>query len=246
MKTLIATLLISICLTQAFAFDESYSDYDKIIKRVIKETKLDPVALKKDSLNIQEFLDSAAEVTLSNYRLLENEARLAFLINVYNASILQLISQEYPISTIDELTTKVGNPWEYEYISIFNDFISLNDIENKMIFKWFDEPLAHFAVSSISISSPPFRTEPYRGDKIKAQMEDQASYFISKADHCNRYEKDENKLYLSPIFKWYRKDFGESDRELTTFIAKYNKKVRIGKNPSIEFLPFDWKINYVD
>ncbi len=116
MRFIISTTLIFLCLTQAFAFDESYSDYDKILVRVINESKLDPIALQADSLNIDIFLNSAAEVTLSDYRLWENNDRLAFLINIYNTSILQLISQEYPISTIGDLTEEIGNPWEYEFI----------------------------------------------------------------------------------------------------------------------------------
>jgi Protein of unknown function, DUF547 len=245
MRFIISTILIFLCMTQVFAFDESYLDYDQILKRVIKESKLDPVALHADSLNIDVFLKSAAQVTLSDYRLWENNDRLAFLINVYNASILQLISQKYPITTIGDLTEEVGNPWEYKFISIFNDYVSLNDIESKMIFKWFDGPLAHFAISSISYSSPPFRAEHYNGKKIETQLEDQAKQFIAKRDHCNRYDKVENILYLSSMFKWFRKDFGVSDRDLITFIANYNKEVILENNPVIKYLPFDWNINFV-
>ncbi len=130
-------------------------------------------------------------------------------------------------------------------LSILGDYVSLNDIENKMIFKWFHRPLAHFALSSISFSSPPFRSEYYNGEKIETQLDDQAKQFIAKFVHCNRYDKDENVLYLSSLFKWFRADFGVSDRDLTIFIAEYNEEVVIEIDPTIIFLPFDWKIDYV-
>ncbi len=70
----------------------------------------------------------------------------------------------------------------------------------------FNEPRIHVALVCAAISCPPLRNEPYRAEKLDAQLDDQVRQFL-KSPHGFRINKKEGRVYLSSVFKWYGKVF---------------------------------------
>jgi hypothetical protein len=67
----------------------------------------------------------------------------------------------------------------------------------------------------------------------------------------NRYLQDTDTLVLSPIFGWYKDDFG-GKTALRDFYAEFGPKTAVrsmqtalksGKEPIIEFSKYDWTLN---
>ncbi len=60
---------------------------------------------------------------------------------------------------------------------------------------------------------------------------------------------DRSRVYLSSIFKWFRKDFEADGRSLVEFIAPYVPEdgraflEEQGEGVSIRFLKYDWSLN---
>ena len=54
-------------------------------------------------------------------------------------------------------------------------------------------------------------------------------------------------LHLSPIFKWYREDFGKSDAEIIRFVADYfppkTAEALRGGGFKIHYTEYDWSAN---
>ncbi len=73
------------------------------------------------------------------------------------------------------------------------------------------------AMVCAAIGCPPLRNEPYVGEKLDCQLDDQTRKFLANPE---KFKIDENTLGLSPIFKWFSDDF----------VTKYGSKQNIAKH----------------
>jgi hypothetical protein len=115
------------------------------------------------------------------------------------------------------------------------------------------------ALVCAAIGCPPLRNEPYTGDKLQEQLDDQIRRFLANSAKF-KVERADERIYLSPIFKWFASDFikkygpkknfsGQSQEEsaVLNFIASYLGKtqkdyVLTGKY-KIKYLKYDWSLN---
>ena len=115
--------------------------------------------------------------------------------------------------------------------------MSLNQIENEILRKEFQDPLIHFAIVCASLGCPVLRREPYTADQLDRQLDDQVLQFLQDPKKF-RYDSAKIELYLSPIFKWFKEDFTAGP---TAFIKKYWPG--ISENAKIRWLQYDWTLN---
>jgi hypothetical protein len=95
---------------------------------------------------------------------------------------------------------------------------------------------------------PPLRREAYTGAKLDAQLDDQARVFLLRSPAKNRVAISTKVAYLSPIFEWYREDFGSNDRELLAYLADFfpagtERDLLRGGDLNIEYTDYDWTLN---
>ncbi len=172
--------------------------------------------------------------------------RLAFLINLYNAATLQLIVDNYPVSSIKSLGGLARSPWSRDFVSLFGKVVSLDDIEHTIIRKEYAEPRIHFALVCAAKSCPPLREEAFVGERLDAQLTSQAEVFLRDATK-NRLDPASGTLQLSSIFKWYLQDFAKDPAGLVTYVTPFlqpgeqawlaDHKVRVS------YLEYDWSLN---
>jgi hypothetical protein len=165
---------------------------------------------------------------------------LAFWIDAYNALTLKLILDNYPVKSIKN----IGSPWKKTLITVEGRDLSLNDIENEVIRKEWDEPRIHFALNCASVSCPPLRAGAYTGAELDTQLEEQTRAFLADPAF-NRLDAGEGKLHLSKIFQWYREDFEGEDRTLVDWLRPYlpGLEGREDGDPKIDFGGYDWDLN---
>ena len=169
--------------------------------------------------------------------------KLAYWINAYNAFTVKLIIDHYPLKSIQDLHPTLKIPgirtvWHKEFFKIGGEKESLNDIEHKILRKKFDEPRIHFAINCASFSCPRLLNEAYMADKLENQLAKQASYFINDPDK-NKITSDS--IELSKIFSWFRGDFTK-EGTLIEFLNKYST-VKIEREATIKYLPYNWSLN---
>jgi hypothetical protein len=82
---------------------------------------------------------------------------------------------------------------------------------------------------------PPLRNEPYIGDKLQEQLDDQARRFLTNSAKF-KIERADSRIYLSPIFKWFAVDF----------IKKYGPKKNIGSYDKEESAVLNFIASYLD
>lgn len=224
-------------------------------------TEVDYAAMKLQHSELQVYLASLSAVTLDDFERFSKPKQLAFLINAYNAWTVDLILTEYPnIESIKDLGSFFKSPWNKDFIPLFGEIISLNNIEHDLIRgsedsdgePKYNEPRIHFAVNCASIGCPALRNEAYTAEKLEQQLEEQTIHFLSDKTR-NTVKKDE--LYLSSIFKWYEEDFEQGFREtysLSEFILLYSDAMTLSPahilalkddDMDIEFLSYNWELN---
>ncbi len=101
-------LLILILLSfNSYSFDHTHQKWQKTLddhlKRNEKQTFFNYGQLKKDNTNFEEYLKSLSSVKLEEYKKFNDNQKLAFLINAYNAFTVKLIIKNYPGKSIKDI-----------------------------------------------------------------------------------------------------------------------------------------------
>ncbi|MBK8700680.1 MAG: DUF547 domain-containing protein [Saprospiraceae bacterium] len=161
------------------------------------------------------------------------EEKMAFWINVYNAFTIKKVAGNYPIKSIMDLDN--GKTWDIVFIDIGHKKYSLNDIENEMLRKPFNDPRIHFALNCAAKSCPPLMASAYTPVQLAAQLEERTRTFLSNSSF-NTLET--NKAEVSRIFEWYATDFDP----LPDFLSRYGP-VKLKPGTKVKYKPYNWALN---
>ncbi len=164
----------------------------------------------------------------------ENE-RLAFWINAYNAFAIKLVCDNLPLKSINELGQGSVSARDIAWIEIGGKQYSLNQIEHEIIRKEFDEPRVHFALVCAAKGYPPLRSEAYVASRLDEQLDNNARAFLLDTTK-NRYDRETKTLYLSELLN----QKGHSTASAFVMEILGMKGVRPA---AIKFIPFDWSLN---
>lgn len=215
--------------------------YAALLKKHVKNNHVNYDGFKQDERLLDEYL---AILSHTNVKLLSKKSRFAFYINAYNAFTIKLVLTKYPaINSIKEVGSFFSNPWNQKFIPLQGKTISLDHIEHKILRSEFKDPRVHFAINCASKSCPPLRDEPYTGETLESQLNDQAENFIN--DKKNTFIK-EGTLFISKIFKWFETDFSDNPLLLIRRYANGELKEQLdssGENIKINYLDYDWTLN---
>ena len=225
-----------------FAEVPDHSIWDNLLEKYVTENgfvRYESLLDEQDSL--KKYLQVLSENPPQN--TWSRAEKLAYWINAYNAFTLDLILENYPLESINDIggwlqIPFVNSVFDKKFFEIGGEKMSLNNIEHGIIRKEFDEPRIHFAVNCASVSCPPLRREAYKAESLDRQLQEQAIRFIN--------DPDKNKigrvhLELSKIFQWYTGDF-KKNSTLIGFINRYTD-TGIDPDAKIDYLDYDWGLN---
>jgi hypothetical protein len=246
----------------------SYADYADALKTYVNDNGMVNYAgLKAHSEKLDAFLDSLAGLDRSVYDAWMEPAKITFWINAYNACTLKAIITHYPIQSSFLTSLKypknsirqIGGVWDKLEFSVMARPMTLDGIEHGVLRKEFHEARIHMALVCAAMGCPPLRNEPYAGDRLGDQLDDQARRFLSNPAKFRIAAKGDT-VYLSSIFKWFGDDFtarygveqGYGDhsavqRAVLHFISGYLGKEDADRlasgDYSISYLDYDWSLN---
>lgn len=233
----------SIALVESDSKPISHELWDSLLKKNVAANGLvNYKGFVQDSLALNKYIRLLSD-NHPNIKHWNEEERLAYWINAYNAFTVKLIIDNYPVKSIKDI--KKGIPfvntvWDIKFINIEGHEYDLNAIEHSIIRKRFDEPRIHFAINCASISCPPLHNEAFVAERIKTQLDGLAKSFINDPI---RNEVGTEKAELSKIFKWFKGDFTKKT-DLRTFINKYaNTPLKEGGD--ISYKDYNWNLNEV-
>ena len=220
-------------------------------------SRVDYAGAREDSAELKQWLAACAQVSESAFNEWGVPDRQAFLINLYNAAMIQKILQRYPnIDSVWEFGRIFNHPFKDRFVELFGERMSLDDIEHRRLRgnpALFD-PRVHFAVNCASKGCPPLRPTAFNGSSLDAALDEQASIFLSDRTK-NGMNQITNRLVLSPIFDWYAEDFGEPGVEgELAYLSRYAGSLGLDDDAvralnegsiQIEWSDYDWALNDV-
>lgn len=136
---------------------------------------------------------------------LAREQQLAFWINAYNASILALVAERMPVTSvldIDGAFTRVR-------FRVGRDDLTADEIEHGIV-RRFGDARAHFGLNCASVGCPPLRA--FDGVGLGGQLEDNGRRYLADEQRGARGDDHRDRILLSRIFQWFAGDFAPVGR----------------------------------
>lgn len=210
----------------------------------------------------QEIRDVFANASLKDFELAlnNNQKKLAFWVNVYNAYILEILKDN------PKLYEDRGNFFKNEQIPIAGDTISFAKIEHGIIRKsqweyglgrirkWFPNKLErklrvdkrdyriHFALNCGAKDCPPVAI--YEWERLDEQFNKGTKKYLSGS---TVYDESKKEVAVTSLFSWFRGDFG--GKSGVKKILKNLELIPTTKDIDISYKNYDWTLdldNYIE
>ncbi len=218
------------------SFDHQLLD-DVLKQHVDADGWADYAGLKTDSANLDQYIDTLASAP---FDALGRDAKLALLINAYNALTLRLILDHYPLKSIRDIPA--AQRWDAVRWKVGGRTLSLTQIEHEELRAKFSDPRIHFAINCASVGCPPLRPEAYDVARIDEQLDDQMRYTHSR-DRWLKLDRAGGVVHLTQLYKWYGGDFEQVAPSVLAYAAQHNANLKAAGNVDIAWLDYDWSLN---
>ncbi|GMQ84686.1 MAG: hypothetical protein BMS9Abin07_0250 [Acidimicrobiia bacterium] len=180
---------------------------------------------------------------------LTRDEALAYWINLYNAGALALAADA--IEENADSVLRVPGAFNDSWVTVGGESLTLTDVEHGKI-RRFGDPRIHAALVCGSVSCPTLRHEPYQGEIVEAQLDDQMRSFLAMGGAA--VDRDNGILRLSRVLLWYGRDLVAPDR-MPTLLPARRRSIGaavapwllpgdaswvLTTKPKVEFAPYDW------
>ncbi len=225
--------------SQGFLPKVGHAPWDALLKEFVNERHLvDYARFKREGWT--RLNGYVANLGQAGTQSLSPTEKKALLIDAYNAFTIQWILQNYPTESV----WVTPAPFTTARHRLGGELVSLDEIESKL--RAMGDPRIHAALVCAARSCPPLRREAYVADRLDKQLDDNVREWL--ANHTlNRFDPSRAEAKVSPIFKWYRKDFDAYPGGLEGFLKKYAAD-QVSQQPAdqrleVSFRDYDWGLN---
>ncbi|MEM6452667.1 MAG: DUF547 domain-containing protein [Cyanobacteria bacterium P01_D01_bin.105] len=212
-------------------------------------------ALQADRQGLDAYNASLALTPQETFDSWSEAEQLAVLINAYNSLTLKAIIDESPIK---DSIKDIRGVWRFNKHSFLQDKLTLNNIEHDIMRVDYNEPRLHAAIVCAAISCPYLRQEPFTGEDLDAQLDDQVRIFLSREEVLN-IDRENNVVSLSKIFDWFGQDWvptygveegfagSKNEQAVLNFISGYleedDRTYLEAGGYDIRYSDYDWALN---
>lgn len=245
-----------------------YSDFADALKINVDDVGMvNYKKLKAEPEKLRAFITELRNLDRKDFDKWSDNEKISFWLNAYNALTLKAIIDNYPIKSSffksriypKNSIRQIAGVWDKINFKVMGQNLTLGHIEHKILRVKFNEPGVHMAMVCAAMGCPSLRNEPYIGDKLQEQLDDQALRFLANPAKF-KITRADDRIYLSPIFKWFAADFikkygpkksiGRHNKDksaVLNFIASYLDKVQkdyvLAGKFKIKYLKYDWSLN---
>ena len=183
--------------------DDLHTPLDRILDTYVRDGYVYYNALKSGRAPLDRYVTSLDVAPEQLTRMTENDRR-AFWINAYNALVLRMVINAYPIrgKATTYPASSVGQlPGEFDKVKhrVAGQVLTLDEIEN-LIAAHGDARLL-LALGRGTIGSARLRSEVYRGARLDEQLTDAVKGFVRGARNF-RLDRDAATLKVTPLLSW--------------------------------------------
>jgi len=260
MTALLRAILLAACMLTAGGasaqFDHEHRAWTALLAKHVelldggRASRVRYAGFAADRAALREYLGALGAVSEAQYRAFTREQRMAFLVNAYNAHMIEKVLTRYPdIRSVWDFGKLIGNPFKDRFFTLLGRPMSLDGIEHDTLRApgAFDEPRIHFAVNCASVGCPMLREEAYAAARLERQLDDQTRRFLGDRTR-NRVDAAAGAVEVSKIFDWYGRDFGDvaawlgERAAMLTDVPGEQARLRAGRL-GVKFLEYEWALN---
>ena len=211
-----------------------HADLDALLAaHVDARGRVDYAALAQAPAGLDAYL---ARLATAPWASLSRDAKLALLINAYNAFTLRLILDHYPLDSIKDIAA--ADRWKAARWILAGETLSLDALEHERLRAHFREPRVHFALVCASVGCPPLRAEAYTAARLEGQLDAQARRVLAKDSEWLQVSGE--RVALTPIFLWYSGDFEQVAGSVEAYARRY---VELPDDAAMGWGRYDWSLN---
>ena len=179
-----------------------HSKWDHLLKQYVHNGRVDYEGLLQSKGELDDYLSQMEAVSVEALSEYSREERIAFWINLYNASVIRMVLDEYPVERFDQ----IPGAFEIRTVRIIGEFFSLSELRDQVLRKGFRDERILMALVSARADSPRLLPEAFRGDRLDEQLNKAAHDFVED-EAKNQVRPGEKKVFLSPLFHDFGSDF---------------------------------------
>ncbi|MBQ0720680.1 MAG: DUF547 domain-containing protein [Gammaproteobacteria bacterium] len=271
MKILKMGLCVALLLTSGLSVAAPASDYwpiwnksNEANQRVIDHAALDAIlrtyvvsdhasginrfrygdVKRKHRKQLGRYIQTSTNLDPRDYSRAEQKA---YWLNLYNALTLELILDNYPVDSVENIPGPGGSgakgPWDKKVTSVAGQKISLNDIEHRILRPLWQDHRVHFGLACGGLGCPNLQPEAFTSTNSRELLKKSGYEFVK---HPRGVKLENGELHVSKLFEWYKDDFAKSDKKLLKVFAHYSSDrdalYLLGFNGKIDYT-HDWRIN---
>jgi len=207
----------------------------------------------------REYLYRLAQTDATGLR--NDDERLAFWINAYNAltikAVLDTLPQDqtaWPEYSIQDQRVGGRSIWKGISFKVGGRMLTLDEVEHSVLRKQegLRDPRMHLALVCAARGCPALRNQAYTGEQVKRQLRSAVDRFLRDKTRC-RIDAEAAVVHLSKVFEWYAEDFTDPSfsphaDSVVLFLAMSARNGDLartlrGVDFEIQYLEYDWKLN---
>jgi hypothetical protein len=236
--------------------------FTRVLRDVVTVPNVDYARLKANRGGLDRYLEALGSTDPARLSAAPRSDQLAFWINAYNACMLRIVIDNYPIerqrvglfqrARIAVAGYPANSVWQIRDVFSANHCRvagarrSPDEIEHEIIRPRFEEPRIHFAVNCAARSCPVLWPEAYTGERLEEQLERAVRNLVASPAHFRVVTENRPALHLNKVLDWFSGDFGGVEG-LRAFFLPYLEgetleQVRDPATP-IRFFEYDWTLN---
>lgn len=182
--------------------------YARLLERFVdRQGLVDYRGLQQKPQDLKAYVAAIGAVEPARFASWRPSEQIAFLLNAYNALTLASIIEQEPIRAS---IRDIPGVWKLKRHTVAGEGMTLDHIEHGILRKRYDEPRIHAALVCAAISCPPLRREPYGGEELNAQLDEQSRLWLTSPQGLviSRGAGGEaGTVAISQIFQWFGDDW---------------------------------------
>ncbi|MEX2530137.1 MAG: DUF547 domain-containing protein [Gemmatimonadota bacterium] len=250
---------------QAEADIPSHDRFTAVLQEVVQPPRVDYARLLTRKGQLDAYLDALARTAPEALASADRDEALAFWINAYNACMLDLVLDHYPIESggaglLGAIRARVaGYPdnsvWQIREVFTRRHCVvagtarSQDEIEHDIIRPTFQDPRIHFAVNCAAVSCPVLWPRAYSPGSLDEELDRAVRNLMDSPEHFRLDRTSPATLTLNKVLDWYSDDFGGTEG-LKEFLARYlegdDRELVLRPDTRVEFFEYEWTLNDVN
>lgn len=151
-------------------YDHSHRMWRPVLAPLAATGRPSPEALRAQSGALKSCLRQFSAVTPAEYHQWDSAKQTAFVLNVYQASVLGVQAEKLARNESMELNAGWGGDFSKRVVRFLGRLWSLNELEKEWLTRSTRDPRAAAVLYRGTAESPSLRAEPFTADRLEAQL----------------------------------------------------------------------------